>query len=146
MLGRMGHEGMRAGDSDRQRVADQLKAALDEGRLDLSEYDERIQKAYGAKTFGDFHGLLDDLPGTVPVAAAQVVPAASPVSTQTGKPAKKGKKKHESHGVQGMASVFLVCTLVWAMSGMGYFWPAWVAIPLILALLAHFRDRGNRGH
>lgn len=142
MLGRMGHEGMRAGDSDRQRVADQLKAALDEGRLDLSEYDERVQRAYGAKTYGDLDGLLDDLPGTVPVAKSQVVPA-----VERPGPAPVGKKPREKQsGVPGMAFVFGICVLIWVMSGMGYFWPGWVAIPLLFAVMAHFRDRGNRGH
>ncbi|HWS38233.1 MAG TPA: DUF1707 domain-containing protein [Actinoplanes sp.] len=137
----MGHEGMRAGDVDRQRVADQLKAALDEGRLDLSEYDERVQKAYAAKTFGDFGGLLDDLPGTVPVSKSQV----APMTPVVGEPARKGEQKHRS-GVQGMAFVFGICVLVWVMGGTGYFWPMWVAIPLVWAALAYFRDRGNRGH
>src|SRR3954453_9449579 len=73
----MGREDMRAGDSDRKAVADQLKGALDEGRLDLSEYDERLQRTYGAKTFADLDGLLDDLPGTVPPHQSQVQPAAT---------------------------------------------------------------------
>ena len=57
---------MRAGDADRQAVADKLRGALEEGRLDLHEYDERLQRAYAAKTYGDLNGLLDDLPDTVP--------------------------------------------------------------------------------
>lgn len=68
---------MRAGDSDRQAVVDQLKTALDEGRLDLSEYDERLQRTYAAKTYEDLDGLLDDLPGTVPVRHSQVQPVAT---------------------------------------------------------------------
>ena len=39
---------MRAADADRQKIADQLKAALDEGRLSLHEYDERVAQAYAA--------------------------------------------------------------------------------------------------
>ena len=35
-------ETLRAADADRQKVADQLKAALDEGRLSLHEYDDRV--------------------------------------------------------------------------------------------------------
>ena len=35
---------------------------------------------------------------------------------------------------------------VWAMSGAGYFWPGWLLIPVVWALVAHFRDRGKRGH
>ena len=58
----MGRDEMRAADADRQAVADKLRAALDEGRLDLHEYDERLQRAYAAKTYGDLDGLLTDLP------------------------------------------------------------------------------------
>ena len=54
----MGRDEMRAADSDRQAVADKLKKALDEGRLDLAEYDERLQRAYAAKTYGG-----SELPG-----------------------------------------------------------------------------------
>src|SRR3954454_9880673 len=84
MLGHMGREGMRAGDGDRKAVADQLKAALDEGRLDLSEYDERLQRTYLAKTFADLDALLDDLPGTVPVEHAQVQPLRPAVAPERG--------------------------------------------------------------
>ncbi|MEV6299296.1 DUF1707 domain-containing protein [Actinoplanes sp. NPDC051861] len=144
----MVHEGMRAGDADRQNVADQLKLALDEGRLDLSEYDERLQKTYAAKTFKDLDGLLDDLPGTIPAQRAQVEPhrvAGAP------EPAKR-KNKHHGHGSSGFAGmlgVFLVCTLIWAMTSLStrevqYFWPGWVLIPVIFAAVGHFSDRNKR--
>ena len=51
MLDGMARDEMRAADADRQAVADNLKSALDEGRLDLHEYDERLQRAYAAKTY-----------------------------------------------------------------------------------------------
>ncbi|GGN57408.1 hypothetical protein GCM10010112_10300 [Actinoplanes lobatus] len=135
---------MRAGDSDRQKVADQLKAALDEGRLDLSEYDDRVQRAYAAKTYGDLDGLLDDLPGTIPVEKSQVVPREG-VSEPVAKPASKHQGRS---GFPGMLGVFVVCTLVWAMSSLGsgelqYFWPGWVLIPVVLAFFAQF---GKRRH
>jgi hypothetical protein len=44
------HEKFRAGDADRKIVADRLRQALDEGRISLSEYDERIGVAYAATT------------------------------------------------------------------------------------------------
>ena len=83
---------MRAGDADRQAVADKLRGALDEGRLDLHEYDERLQRAYAAKTYGDLNGLLDDLPDTVPASRSQVAPFTpnqpAVVSTERGVTAK----------------------------------------------------------
>lgn len=64
----MGNEGrteverLRAADSDREKVAEQLKAALDEGRLSLQEYDERVREAYASKTYQELLVLLTDLP------------------------------------------------------------------------------------
>ena len=55
-------ETMRAADADRQKVADQLQAALDEGRLSLDEYDDRVRTAYAAKTYQELLALLTDLP------------------------------------------------------------------------------------
>jgi uncharacterized protein DUF1707 len=53
---------MRAADADRHRIADRLKAALDEGRLSLHEYDDRVREAYAARTYADLLGLVADLP------------------------------------------------------------------------------------
>src|SRR5215207_4266438 len=79
MLDGMGRDEMRAADADRQAVADKLKAALDEGRLDLHEYDERLQQAYAAKTYGDLRPLLDDLPSAAVPVPAQREPSGSGV-------------------------------------------------------------------
>jgi hypothetical protein len=55
-------EALRAADTDRDRIAGQLKAALDEGRLSLNEYDERVRDAYGAKNYAELLILVADLP------------------------------------------------------------------------------------
>jgi hypothetical protein len=55
-------EALRAADADRHKIAEQLKAALDEGRLSLGEYDERVRDAYGARTYADLLVLVADLP------------------------------------------------------------------------------------
>ncbi|GAA4922401.1 DUF1707 domain-containing protein [Actinoplanes utahensis] len=140
---------MRAGDQDRQRVADRLRVALDEGRLDLSEYDERVQQAYAAKTYADLDGLLDDLPGPVPLAKSRVEPhrpAAAPASAP-----EEACERDSRPGYHGMLAVFVVCTLVWALSSLGsgeflYFWPGWVLIPVVFAVFAHLGNRGKRRH
>jgi hypothetical protein len=53
---------MRASDADRDRVADALREAYAEGRLDVDEHKERIDLAYQAKTLGQLTPLLADLP------------------------------------------------------------------------------------
>jgi hypothetical protein len=149
MLGLMGREGMRAGDSDRKAVADQLKTALDEGRLDLSEYDERLQRTYAAKTFADLDGLLDDLPGTVPPQQSQVQPAA-PVATPVapGPGHSVGAQWARWTGPYGGA--FLVCVLIWAVTSLSaghlvYFWPVWMLIPIVLGVGGQWFGY-NHGH
>ncbi len=53
---------LRAADVDRHKIAEQLKGALDEGRLTLAEYDDRVSQAYAARTYADLLGIVDDLP------------------------------------------------------------------------------------
>ncbi|MEE4543519.1 DUF1707 domain-containing protein [Streptomyces sp. V4-01] len=53
---------MRASDADRDRIADILRDALAEGRLDSSEHSERIDRVYAAKTLGELQPLVRDLP------------------------------------------------------------------------------------
>jgi Domain of unknown function (DUF1707) len=55
-------EALRAADTDRQKVVDQLKFALDEGRLSLHEYDDRVGLVYASKTYKDLLLLVADLP------------------------------------------------------------------------------------
>ncbi len=133
---------MRAGDTDRKAVADQLKAALDEGRLDLTEYDERLQRTYAAKTFGDLGGLLDDLPGTVPAGAAQVQPAAPASAPVTGRDVARWAGPY--------GGVVVVCVLIWAITSaaaghLTYFWPVWMLIPLVLGTCGQWFGHHGRG-
>ncbi|UQA97798.1 DUF1707 domain-containing protein [Streptomyces halobius] len=54
---------MRASDADRDRVAEILREALAEGRLDAEEHAERIDLVYRAKTMGELEPVVRDLPG-----------------------------------------------------------------------------------
>jgi hypothetical protein len=53
---------LRASDADRERVADILRDAFAEGRLDVAEHAERIEAVYAAKTFAELAPLTRDLP------------------------------------------------------------------------------------
>ncbi|MCF6376624.1 DUF1707 domain-containing protein [Nocardioides KLBMP 9356] len=75
---------MRVSDADRQRVAEVLREAAGEGRLDLDELDERLDLTFAAKTYGDLVPITLDLQSTGPVTP----PAAAPVRrTSSGLPA-----------------------------------------------------------
>lgn len=57
---------MRVSDSERTEVADRLSKHYGDGRLDETEFHERLDRAMSAKTQSDLRGLLDDLPGSEP--------------------------------------------------------------------------------
>jgi len=54
---------IRASDADRDRTAALLREHLAAGRLTSEEFNERLDKAYAAKTMGELDELLSDLPG-----------------------------------------------------------------------------------
>ncbi|MEW2431526.1 DUF1707 domain-containing protein [Micromonospora sp. NPDC047644] len=130
-----GRDGMRAADSDRAAVADRLRVALDEGRLDLHEYDERLQQAYAARTYADLEALLTDLPPATPAQRSGLAPVAGSTVSQLDPAVSRGVT------ARWLAEVWfpylwvipLVVT-IWAVTSvlsqdLLYFWPAWVAGP-----------------
>ncbi len=62
---------LRVSDAERQATADQLKTHFAAGRLDIDEYEERLQRALAARTRHDLDDLVRDLPSVSPVATAQ---------------------------------------------------------------------------
>jgi len=56
----------RAGDADREAVAERLRIAAGEGRIEPWELDERLGQAYGARTYGELAALVADLPAQPP--------------------------------------------------------------------------------
>ena len=63
---RDGHGGRpdsaRVSDDDRHKVAEILREAAGEGRIDFEELDERLEATYAAKTYADLVPITVDLP------------------------------------------------------------------------------------
>jgi hypothetical protein len=55
---------LRASDADREQVAERLRHATAEGRLNAGELEERLQTLFAARTYGELDALLADLPAT----------------------------------------------------------------------------------
>ena len=53
----------RAADTDRIQVAQLLTDAAAQGRLGMTEYEDRLAKVYAAQTYGELDRLSSDLPG-----------------------------------------------------------------------------------
>ncbi|HEX2892627.1 MAG TPA: DUF1707 domain-containing protein [Marmoricola sp.] len=67
---------MRVSDADREKVAEILREAAGDGRIDLTELDERLEATYAAKTYGDLAPITHDL-APVRAPASAVEPAAT---------------------------------------------------------------------
>jgi Domain of unknown function (DUF1707) len=134
---------MRASDRDRQRVVDRLRSALEDGRLTMEEYVDRMEVAYQAATYGDLAPLCADLPAPAPVTAepGTAAGAAAP-------PAVFSRAGYLA-GLPAVLKVLWIKWLVvvsvnvvvWALvSGTGghlaYPWPVWVAGPWGAVLFA----------
>jgi hypothetical protein len=120
---------MRAADADRHRIADRLKAALDEGRLSLHEYDDRVREAYAARTYADLLGLVTDLPQ--PGLSAEDVTAR-----------RAAERRREA---RKLPMALMVLWTIWAalaavnvvvyvlveatVDGDVYMWPVWLLVP-----------------
>lgn len=117
---------LRVSDAERQEVADRLQKALNEGRLDLAEYDERLQSAYQAKTYRELKPLTADLPGPATPAKSQLAPAAHRTTAVEGAPAEPPRRRRSSippiaFALILLAGLGLVVTL--ASHGQVFFWP-----------------------
>ncbi len=73
---------LRVSDADRHQVAEVLREAAGEGRLDLDELDERLEAAYRAKTYADLVPITADLP--VRPSTAPLTPRPAPVPATAG--------------------------------------------------------------
>lgn len=114
---------MRASDADRKDVADRLQAALDEGRLGLTDYDERLRDAYAAKTYAELDLVTADLPA-IP---AERLPAALQAKAVAERTAWWDEWRSWLGGV-------LILSAIWGGTSIvsGELQPYWPAIPLAI--------------
>jgi len=133
----------RASDRDRQQVVNQLRSALEDGRLTIDEFVDRMEVACQAATYGDLAPLCADLPLSNPVS---VRPATA--ATATAPPAvfpRVGYLAGLPTVLKVLWTIWLVVVsinlVIWALvSGTGghlvYPWPVWVAGPYGAVLFA----------
>jgi len=91
--GRLDPKLMRVSDADRERVAEVLRTAAAEGRLDLDEVDERLHSVYASRTYADLEPIVRDLPAAsatpmpldgVPPRPDEVAPSGWAVAVMSG--------------------------------------------------------------
>ena len=109
--------GLRASDEERESAVTLLREHGAAGRLDVAELEQRVGAAYQARTRGDLADLLDDLPRSRAVVAP----------TRAHRPVRD--HHHDAgHGWAAFVGVNVLLVAIWAVTGAGHFWPAWVMV------------------
>jgi len=134
----------RASDADRDRTAAALREHLAAGRLTIEEFDERLDKAYAAKTLGDLDQVMADLPETGPgqlpdAPADRSAASPPPESRRRPGPIQAGQGRFSPAWRAAWGSwlaISLVVFVIWLASGAsGGPWFLWVALVLGAVLL-----------
>jgi Domain of unknown function (DUF1707) len=132
---------MRTSDRDRQQVVDRLRGALEDGRLTMAEYVDRMGVAYQAATYGDLAPLCADLPPPVP----GLVPAGPGTAAVPATTSRAGFLAGLPLVLKVLWTIWLVAVsvnvVVWIMvrdpgGHLSYPWPLWVAGPYGAVLVA----------
>ncbi len=116
---------MRASDEERNEVAERLSRHFAEGRLDETEFHERLGRAMGATTRGDLAGLFDDLPRS------------------TTDPAVPVPRRRRFRPLLGVVAVVLLAVWVGGITASAVHVP-WLLV--IVAVLLFWRLAGRRAH
>ncbi len=135
---------LRAADADRAAVATQLGDQMSAGRLTVAEYDERLTRAYAARTYGELEALTADLPRP---AARPAAPAPAARPAVHGACGWSGGPSREA-AWRNWAVTAVIVLIIWAATSIGsadlqYFWPIWVIGPWGAVLLTQTLGRGR---
>lgn len=140
---------LRAADADRSAVATVLGEHMAAGRLTVTEYEDRLARAYAAKTYGDLDALTVDLPSSSPARRPDTG------ATRSTEVAHRGRGV-QAHAWQAWLRTSLIVVTIWLVTvlaswQLSYFWPIWVIGPWGAVLLAqtltgggHDRPRDRR--
>ena len=132
--------GVRASNSDRERVASVLRAAATEGLLTLDEVDERLAGAYGATYRHELGPLTADLPD-----GGRRLYAGSPEGmarrARYRDAARRGLIRHAAV----VAAIAGAAVTLWALSPRPHFFPAPIIFIGLLTLVLHARRVGWAG-
>ncbi len=116
--------GVRASDEDREQLIAELNEHTVAGRLDTDELERRVKAAYTATTTGELDALRSDLP----------VPSRHVALQHAERRRQLTRRMIQESG--GSLGAFVVCTVIWAVSGAhGQFWPVWVLLVVLLSLV-----------
>lgn len=136
----------RASDADRELVAEDLRDAFGEGRLDNDEYERRIQAVWQSRTYGDLDRLTADLPQPLQRERRR----AEEQEQQAVAERKKRELREYIDEWQGWAGGAVILIGIWGISSIASgelqrFWPIWPlgiwGLILLIAGLGGSKDK-----
>jgi hypothetical protein len=119
---------VRASDAERERIIEVLHRHAADGRLTMTEFEERVGEAYAAVTRADLGPVLRDLPPLPPAADAPIAP--------------RRPRRRLSDVVDGRmigAAIVIATIVVLALTEAWWMW--WIVFPLMGVVGKH----GSRG-
>ena len=115
---------LRAADADRERISERLRQSHAEGRLDLDEFQQRLERCYEAKTVGELDKLVRDLPGPderdQQASLAWLMPRRWPLAP--------------------LAPILLTLIVISAIAGHGLFW-LWIPLMFVFWRMSWWHRR-----
>lgn len=114
---------LRASDSERDEVVELLREQAAAGRLTLTEFEERLDDVYSARTRSELQHALRELP-VRPASVARSGPGSDISDAEVRAHYRRRMRKQLSE----FAVPNLICNAIWVMSGAGYWWPGWVLL------------------
>jgi hypothetical protein len=120
-----GSSDLRASDAERQATADHLKSHFAAGRLDIDEYEERVQRALAARTRRHLEDLVEDLPSVSGGRAVQARPS-------------------RAFLVPVLFAIAVFSVLALAFGTLHWFFVPWWLVPIAFFVLSRHWRRGWR--
>ena len=124
---------VRASDADRESAAASLRDHYAAGRLNGDEFNERLDKAYAAKTLADLDALMTDLPA--PADPGRLPEQAQPAGWLADPSGRFSPAWRAAWG--SWLSISLVCFVIWLLSGatanLWFLWPSGILGATLLA-------------
>ena len=107
----MARSQVRASDTERERAVEALRHSFADGRISAPEFEDRVERAYHARTRGELDALFADLPGRRVRGRRRAL----------GRMNRAAMRTHAATyaGVNGGL------VAIWAATGEGAFWPGW---------------------
>ncbi|MEV3903154.1 DUF1707 domain-containing protein [Mycobacterium sp. NPDC050551] len=121
----------RAGDREREKTASDLGLALAQGYLDMTDYEQRVQSAFGAGTRDELRALTADLP------VANLRRNDPRRRDAHARAARRSAAVHLAAYIVGSLLMLGIWLAVGLTGGGWYFWPVWPIMGWGIGVVSH---------